>query len=225
MRALSTARLAGMLYLVVVLAGLFSLAYVPSRIAVPGDDAATFANILAMEPLFRAGIAAGIVCYLAFLLLPLALYRLLEPAGPTAARLMTIFALVSVPMALLNLARRLDALAALHDGQTVEAARMLTAYGSGLTMVQLFWGLWLFPLGWLLLRSAVIPRVFGGLLILGGLGYLIRIFGGILAPEALTSPFVRYISIPGSIGEIGTCLWLLIAGARPVKTSTQAQHG
>lgn len=84
----TTARIAGLLYLIVVLAGIFSIAYVPSQTQVAGDAAATVAKITANEGLFRLGIAAGLVCYLAFLLLPLALYRLLAPHGRTAATLM-----------------------------------------------------------------------------------------------------------------------------------------
>ncbi|MDP1587643.1 MAG: DUF4386 domain-containing protein [Prosthecobacter sp.] len=212
---MSNARLAGLFYLIVVVTGLFSLAYVPSRIAVAGDSAATVANILAMEPLFRAGIAASILCYLAFLLLPLPLYRLLEPAGPVAARLMVLFAVVSVPMALLNLGHDMDVLAALRLGDSEEAAAHLAASRNGQIFVQLFWGLWLLPLGLLIVRSAAIPRVLGALLMFGCLGYCIKVFGLILVPDFAAMPGIRYVSIPGSVGEIGTCLWLLVMGARP----------
>lgn len=215
MSGVSNARLAGFFYLIVVITGIFSLAYVPSRIAVAGDSAATVANIIAMEPLFRAGIAASIVCYLAFLLLPLPLYRLLEPAGPVAARLMVLFAIVSVPMALLNLGNDLDVLAALRLGDSDRAAAHLAASRNGQIFVQLFWGLWLAPLGLLIVRSAAIPRVLGALLMFGCLGYCIRVFGLILVPDFAAIPGIRYVSIPGSVGEIGTCLWLLVMGARP----------
>lgn len=216
MRDLSDARLAGAIYLIVVVAGLFSLAYVPSRITVMGDSAATAANIVAMEPLFRAGIAVSVLCYLAFLLLPWPLYRLLESAGPIAARLMVLFATVSVPMALLNLGHSLDVLAALRAGNPDLAATYLTASRNGQILVQLFWGLWLLPLGLLIIRSAVIPRLLGMLLILGCLGYCIRVFGLILIPDYADLPGIRTLSIPGSVGEIGTCLWLLLMGARSI---------
>jgi len=215
----SNARLAGFLYLIVVVTGIFSLAYVPSRIAVAGDSAATIANIRAMEPLFRAGIAVSILCYLAFLLLPLPLYRLLESHGPVAARLMVLFAVVSVPMALLNLGNDVDALTAVRAGASEQATAHLAAARNGQIMVQLFWGLWLLPLGLLIVRSAVIPRVLGGLLMFGCLGYCIKVFGLILVPDFAAIPGIRYVSIPGSIGEIGTCLWLLVMGARSTSGS------
>lgn len=220
MSGVSNARLAGFLYLIVVATGIFSLAYVPSRIMVAGDSAATVANIAAMEPLFRTGIAVGILCYLAFLLLPLALFRLLESAGPTTARLMVLFAIVSVPMALLNLGHDLNVLAALRLGETAQAAAHLAASRNGQIFVQLFWGLWLLPLGLLIVRSAAIPRPLGILLMFGCLGYLIKVFGLILIPDYATIPGIRYVSIPGSVGEIGTCLWLLVMGAR---TAANAQ--
>lgn len=219
MSSISHARLAGLLYLIVVITGIFTLAYVPSRIMVAGDSAATMANIVAMEPLFRAGIAVGILCYLAFLLLPLAFYRLLEPAGPVTARLMVLFAIVSVPMALLNLGNDLDVLTALRLGNAEQAAAHLTASRNGQIFVQLFWGLWLLPLGLLIVRSAAIPRACGILLMLGCLGYCIKVFGLILIPDYATLPGIRYVSIPGSLGEIGTCLWLLVMGARTPVTA------
>jgi Domain of unknown function (DUF4386) len=220
---LSTARLAGVLYAVVVVTGIFSLAYVPAQYTVAGDEAATMAKIVATEPMFRAGIAAAVVCYLAFMLLPLALYRLFRFVDPVAAQLMVAFALVSIPMALLNLGRRLDVLDALQAGDTARGAELLAAYGNGLEMVQLFWGLWLLPLGWLVLRSAAIPRVLGVFLVLGCFGYLINVFGGILMPGFADLDGVRYISIPRSIGEIGTCLWLLIMGAREDRLQAPAR--
>ncbi|MCA0201233.1 MAG: DUF4386 domain-containing protein [Proteobacteria bacterium] len=186
--------------MIVVVTGIFSLAYVPSRITVVGDSAATTANIIAMEPLFRAGIAVSILCYLAFLLLPLPLYRLLESAGPVAARLMVLFATVSVPMALLNLGHSLDVLAAVRSGDSEQAVAYMAAARNGQIFVQLFWGLWLLPLGLLIIRSAAIPRLLGALLIFGCFGYCIKVFGLILIPDYTDLPGIRYLSIPGSVG-------------------------
>ncbi|MCW3837888.1 DUF4386 domain-containing protein [Sphingomonas canadensis] len=216
MRIVTTARIAGLLYMIVVATGMFSLAYVPSQIMVDGDMAASIRNIAAQEALFRAGIAAGIVCYLAFLLLPVALHRLLEPAGPLAARLMLLFAVVSVSMALLNLGRRLDMLRAIEAGAAVpDVAAIAGAYSSGMMMVQIFWGLWLLPLGYLIVRAAPIPRLLGVLLILGCLGYLVRVAVFVLAPELGSAAWMQFVPLPAAAGEIGTALWLLIAGARP----------
>jgi Domain of unknown function (DUF4386) len=219
-----TGRQAGVLYLIVVVTGIFSLAYVPSRIPLSGDASAVTASILASLPLFRLGIAAFIVKQVAFLLLPLALYRLFRPTDRTMATLMVALAVVSVPIALVSLAGRLDALSLLTDPrysaamspQQLQAEVMLAvaSYRNGMLITTLFWGLWLFPFGYLVVKSALLPRVLGVLLILGSFGYAIDVFGELLAPGYSQSGVWRFVTLPASVGEIGTCLWLLIAGVR-----------
>lgn len=115
------ARLAGLLYLVVVVTGFFSLAYVPAQTLVSGDAAATLSRITASEFLFRLGIAAGFLCYAAFLLLPFPLYRLLSPVHRGAALLMAAFVLASVPISLIALTHKLDILSILQEGGRLRA--------------------------------------------------------------------------------------------------------
>lgn len=223
----TTARIAGLLYLIVVLAGIFSIAYVPSQTQVAGDAAATVAKIIAHEPLFRLGIAAGLICYLAFLLLPLALYRLLSAHGRTAATLMVALAVVSVPLAFVNLQHKLDVLTLLGDAphlrafapEALNAQVMLAlqAYGNGILVSKLFWGLWLLPFGWLVFSSRLLPRILGLLLMLGCVGYVIDVFARLLVPGFAASPVAGYITLPATLGEIGTCLWLLVLGVRAPK--------
>ncbi|MGH8817465.1 MAG: DUF4386 domain-containing protein, partial [Achromobacter pestifer] len=220
----SLGRLAGALYLVVVATGLFSLAYVPSRLSGHGDPAATVANLLAMETLFRAGIASFVLGQIAFLLVPLALYRLLHPVDRNLALLMVALAVASVPIALTSVTSRLDALSILTDpglasmltpGQTqVAVLRCLDAYGNGLLITSLFWGLWLLPFGGLVLKSRCVPRVLGAALVLGGLGYIVDVFATLVAPGFPDSGFSDYVLLPAAVGEIGTCLWLLLFGAK-----------
>ena len=219
-----TDRLAGVLYLVVVVTGIFSLAYVPSQIALSGDPNVVASNIMASERLFRLGIAAFLVKQVAFLLLPFALFKLLRPVGQTTAALMVALAAVSVPIALVGLSGKLDALSLLTDPRYAVAltppqlhADVLLALGeyrSGLLITSLFWGLWLFPLGYLILRSGFLPKILGILLILGGFGYVIEVFGGLLIPGYADKAISRFVMLPASVGEIGTCLWLLIPGVR-----------
>lgn len=218
------ARTAGLLYLIVVLAGIFSIAYVPAQTQVAGDAAATVAKIASHQGLFRLGIAAGLICYTAFLLLPLALYRLLSPHGRTAATLMVALAAASVPLSFVNLQHKLDVLTLLGDGpyrhafapEALNAQVMLAlqAYGNGILVAKLFWGLWLLPLGWLVFSSRQLPRVLGILLMLGCAGYVIDVFARLLAPGFAASPMAGYITLPATLGEIGTCLWLLVFGVR-----------
>ncbi|MDR6841499.1 DUF4386 domain-containing protein [Pseudoxanthomonas sacheonensis] len=219
-----TARIAGLLYLIVVLAGIFSLAYVPSQINVSGDATATVRNIVAHESLFRFGIVAGLICYTAFLLLPLALYRLLSPFGRQAAVLMVAFAVASVPLSFAVTLNKFDVLALLGGADYLQAfsaqelqARVMQAlqsYRDGLLVAQIFWGLWLLPFGYLVYKSGILPRLLGILLMLGCFGYLIEFIGKVFFPGYAESSIADFVGLPGSIGEIGICLWLLLVGAR-----------
>jgi len=219
-----TARIAGLLYLIVVLCGILSLAYVPSVIETSKDGATLVAAIRSHETLFRLGMAAGLICYTAFLLLPLVLYRLLAPFGQNAAIAMVALATASVPIAFANMIYRINVLSLLGDepglaglapaALELQALMALESYWNGIFILKIFWGLWLLPFGWLLFGSRLIPRIFGVLLMAGCFGYLVAFFGRLLMPEFAELSFARYISLPGSIGEIGTCLWLLIMGAR-----------
>ncbi len=204
------ARIAGALYLVVVLAGMFCLAYVPSKLGATMADAAAHAG------LFRGGIAAFLLMQVAFLLLPLALYRVLGDVDRRAAVLMVVLAATSVPIGLIAVTHRMEALSLLQGAATdadAAFALCLQRYGYGLRVASLFWGLWLLPFGWLVLRSGRIPRVLGLLLVLGGVGYVVQVFGG-LVPGFAESALARYVRMPAAFGEIGSCLWLLLFGAR-----------
>ena len=215
------ARLAGLLYLIVVLTGIVSLAYVPSQLIVWDNPALTVENIKTAEFLFRVGIFSGVLCYIAFLALPFALFKLFEKTNREVAMFMVIFAVISVPISIFNLIGKLDVLTVINNTALLEVyspqqisaqvMTMLRSYNNGITIVQVFWGLWLFPFGYLVFKSGLIPRVFGILLMLGCISYLIRFTGAILLPELDIPSFVR---LPASIAEIGTCLWLLIMGAK-----------
>jgi hypothetical protein len=216
-----TARLAGLLYLMVVLTGIFSLAYVPGQLINWKDAAATTQNIIAHETLFRAGILSSMLCYTAFLLLPLVLYRLLHQVNNTAAILMVALTVVSVPISIINLQHKWAVLSLIetNTGQpplniAAQVMQALTAYDHGILLVSLFWGLWLMPFGFLVYRSGFLPKILGILLMLGCVGYLTNLCGHTLWPNYDQLGISQYISLPASLGEIGTCLWLLIAGVK-----------
>lgn len=210
-------RLAGLLYLVVVAAGMFCLAYVPSQVAKAGGPPV---GIAVHESLYRQGIAAFLVMEVAFLSLGLVLYRHFRRAGPQASRFMLAFVLASVPLALVALACRLDLLALSTDPgiapaqARLAAAASMRAYGHALLVTKLFWGLWLLPLGLLIVRTRAIPRLLGALLLLGGAGYLFEVFACVLWPGYVGSALAGYVRLPAAAGEIGTCLWLLAFGVR-----------
>ncbi|RYE57475.1 MAG: DUF4386 domain-containing protein [Sphingobacteriales bacterium] len=219
-----TAHIAGIIYLVVVLTGIFSLAYAPSRLIFWDNPAETLLRIRNSEGLFRLSIISSIICYIAFLLLPLVLYRLLSPVNSTYAKLMVVFALVSVPISFLNLQNKYDVLTLVSKVDYVKefteqqirtnVMLLLERYDHGILILQIFWGLWLFPFGYLVFKSGILPKVLGILLMLGCIGYLISVIGHTASKSYGELAISKYIRLPASIGEIGTCLWLLIMGAK-----------
>jgi hypothetical protein len=213
-------RIPGLLYLVVVLTGMFSIAYAPGQLFASSDPAVVLSTLREDLPLLRATIVTGAICYIAFLLLPMSLYRSLSPRGRNAAVLMVAFVAVSVPISLANLGHRLELLA-LAEGHgafgTWTEAQMHSSvslavhrYGAGQRTAVIFWGLWLIPFGMLILRSRLLPRALGVLLILGGVGYPVAILGSILSPAFSASPWSSWITLPATVGELGTCAWLLL---------------
>jgi hypothetical protein len=219
-----TARLAGFIYLIVVLSGIFHLMYVPGQLLVWDDAAATVNNIIASETLFRLGILGGLICYTAFLLLPLALYQLLSPVNKTQALLMVIFAVVSVPISFLNMDHKFAVLRLISkagylkglaaDQLQAQVLLQLQLYNNGNQIASIFWGLWLLPLGYLIFKSGFLPKILGILLMAGCFGYLLDFVGDLLMPGYGKSGISTFVTMPGSLGEIGTCLWLLLVGIK-----------
>jgi hypothetical protein len=102
--------------------------------------------------------------------------------------------------------------------EDVVAAR--AGYRHYLTISTFFWGAWLAPYGWLVLKSGSIPRWLGAMLLLGSVGYLTELFGPMFIPDFDQLPFADYVTKPASIGEIGSCLWLCVFGARASGSAT-----
>ncbi len=217
-----TARLAGFLYLVLIVTGVLNLMYIPSLLIVPDNAAQTLENIRQSEMLFRWGIICGIISYLAFLGLVLALYQLLEHINRLHARLMVVLVLVSIPISFFNLLHKFSVLTLLSENalkQELSTSDLvyqvmfyLDAYNNGINLSQIFWGLWLFPFGYLVYRSGFLPKLFGILLMAGCFGYLIEFFGSFLFPNYHNTILPMIVNLPSSLGEIGICLWLLIMG-------------
>ena len=216
-------RLAGLAYFIVVITGIFSLMYVPSLYYVSGDAAATANNILSSESLFRLGMALEMVSFTSFLILPLILYSIFQHVNKTASVLMVALAVASVPIAFVGIINEFSVLDLVHSSEfpssELEQQVMfyLGRYFKGHLVGQIFWALWLFPLGYMVYKSGLIPRLLGIFLMIGSIGYLIDFFGRVIMPEYSDSILASYITIPASIGEIGTCLWLLTMGAKELE--------
>jgi hypothetical protein len=228
-----TARVAGLLYLIVVLTGMFSLAYVPSQLVLAGDAAGVVTSFQRNETLYRFGIMSSVLCYTAFLLLPLALYRLLSDYSKVAGAMMVGFAVVSVPLSFFNVLHQFEILSLLHASDYMQPfsraqanaliMSVLQKYRDGLLFSKVFWGLWLAPFGYLVYKSGILPKLLGVLLMLGCIGYLVDFFGYLLFANYGETVAASYAGLPAAVGEIGICLWLLFMGAKNAAPSTTAQ--
>ena len=222
-----TARLAGLLYFVVVLTGIFSLLYVPSKLIVYNNSSTTFHNIASSESLYRLGIVSSLICYTFFLFLPIVLYKLLKPVNEDYAKIMVVLAVVSVPISFINIQNKFAVLSLVNGSNHLNSFSAiqlqsqvlfyLKQYDYGILIVSIFWGLWLFPFGYLIFRSGFIPKILGLLLMLGCFGYILNFLGSCLISNYSKMGISSYISLPASLGEIGTCLWLLIIGTKTKK--------
>src|SRR5262249_49783508 len=168
------ARIAGVVYLAMVLP--FAMLYVPGKLIVRDNPTATAENILAHETLFRLSIFGDLIGHVIFICLSIALYRLLSSVNKSWALLMVGFVLVSAAVGFLTTLNELGAFIffrgsdflAVFDKAQREALGMflIKLHTQGVFIDEIFWGVWLFPFGWLVYRSGFLPRVIGLWLIL-----------------------------------------------------------
>src|SRR5215472_9428112 len=215
------ARLAGLLYFLASLPAPFGLIYVPTKLIVLNDATATANNIRASESLLRLGIGCELFGSIMFILVVVALYRLFKPVNETQALTMMILILISIPISLLSVVNEVvaltvvsgaDFLSVFDTGQLNALAYILMRLHSRAILVaEIFWGLWLFPFGILVIRSRFIPRILGYLLFLAGLAYPARSLTFLLLPAY--GPVVDTFATKLTLCELPIILWLLIWGA------------
>ena len=216
-------RVAGLLYVLSSIVGFFAMGYVPGKLLVHENTAATLNNIAAHETLYRFGIAGQLISQAAFIFVALALYKLLENINRRQAALMVILIVVSIPIAFINELNSLAALALLRGSDFLTAIDkpqrdafamfFLYLHGRGLVLAELFWGLWLFPLARLVYKSRFLPKFLGIWLALAGAAWVILCLVSLLLPQYQNKVFTY--TQPAVIGEIVFMLWLLIKGAKP----------
>ena len=217
------ARVAGAIYLSLVFTAPLRLIYIPSALFVRGDATATADNIAAHELLFRLGIVGDLLTGTIAIFLVLALYRLLKEVDRNHAALMVILGgLMVAPIYFLNalndvaallLVRGADFLSVFEKPQRdALAVLFLRLHHHGVVANEIFWGLWLFPLAVLVIRSGFLPRILGIWLIINGFAYLTISFTGLLLPQY--EVMVSNIAFPALLGEVAIMLWLLIKGVK-----------
>ncbi|WP_210516086.1 DUF4386 domain-containing protein [Hymenobacter terricola] len=217
------ARIAGLLYLVVIATGLFAEVFVRQALAVHGNALATFHNIQHSEMLYRAGFVADLCNFAVGLPGVLIMYVLLKPFGKYLARLAMFFVLVQTAVTAANLLNQLSPLlwSGTDQVRTVFSPAQLAALAAhSLNMQELGYGIGLFffafyciIIGHLLFRSGLVPRVFGVLYALAGFSYLANSLVLFLSRH-FANPWFPYFAGVSFLGELALCLWFIIKGVR-----------
>ena len=216
-------RFAGLLYVLTSIVGFFAMMYVPTKIIVHGNAVATASNILAHETLFRLGIACELIGQAGFIFVAFVLYGLLKGVNRQQASLMVTLIVVSIPIAFVNelnsiaalvLVRGADFLSIFDKPQRDTLAMLfMNLHGHGFDLAEIFWGLWLFPMGLLVYRSRFLPRFLGVWLALAGFAWVILSLTAIVFPQFEDKVFSY--GQPAFFGEVAFMLWLVIKGAKP----------
>jgi membrane-associated PAP2 superfamily phosphatase len=215
------ARTAGGLYLINILGGFFAIGLVPGLLMVSGDAAATAHNIQANELLYRSGIVAHILIDVTAVLMAVIFYDLFKVVNRRLALVVVFFTLVGSAVESANLLNQFVPLVLMGGGpyssaftaeQVQAQAYIPTALaGIGYDVNSVFFACYGLTIGYLVFKSAFLPRVIGVLLAVGASCYLAYGLADILAP-AFATHLVPYIQLPSLVGEGSFCLWLLIVG-------------
>jgi len=232
-------RVVGYWYLLLVLLGPLSLIYIPNKLFVQGNAAATASNIASHEWLFRVGMLSDLVGAVVLIFLVLAFYRLFKGVDQQLAALLVIVGGVMPALInFVNVANEAGALLVTRGGDSWsgdflsvfdkpqrDALVMLFVrlHHYQIVAAETLWGLWLFPMGALAYKSRFVPRFIGVWLIINGVAYLVLSLTGLFFPEYQDKVFT--FSQPALFGELAIMLWLVIKGANPpvVEPSTAAR--
>ena len=221
------ARIAGFLYLLVGIFGGFAEGYVDPKMYVAGNAAATTANVVANTGLVRMGVVSHLLDGVFFVFLAMTLYILLRPVHKSVARAMLVLVVLATGIISLNAVFQFEGLRVATDsfyatafgatGSNALVLLLLDIQHYGTLSAQVFFGLWLVPLGYLAYKSAGwFPRWLGVLLIAGGVCYLVDLLAAFLAPD-LGKDIHTFVIIPSALAEISMVLYLLVFGIRTPK--------
>jgi hypothetical protein len=216
------ARVAGILYLAIIVCGIFGEVGVRSSLVVPGDATATATNILASETLYRIGFAADSIMLLSDVAIAILFYVLLKPVSKTLALTAAAFRLTQAAVLGFNLLNYYAALLLLKGDSYVTAFNsdqlnalallFLDLHSHGYDLGLIFFGLSSLILGYLVVKSEYFPGILGYGLIAAALVYLAGSFVLFLAPEYAS--YIEPVYIVPLIAELSFCFWLLIKGVR-----------
>lgn len=209
------ARLAGVFYLVVAVSGGFSELVVRDSLIEAGNAAATADNIATSADLFRVAFASDLVNITFFVLAALALHALLRTIDNRAALAMVVFNAVAAAIMSVNMINHFAALRIATSEGPSDTLVMLFVdmHSSGYAIAQIFFGLWLLPLGYLVYNSGFFPRALGVALMVGAFSYLIELLVGFLFPD-LGKGLLLAIAMPAALAEMSLIAWMLTKGIK-----------
>ncbi len=211
------ARIGGVLYLILILVGMFAEIFVRAKLIVPGDAIDTANHIMSSQLLWRFGIAADLIMHVLDIPIMLIIYILLRPVNKNLALLALLFNLIQTAVLVAN---KLNLIAALFQSQSAELhAQMyisLKLHDIGFGMGLIFFGFTCLVNGYLIFRSGYLPRIIGIMIQIAGLCYLTNSFLLLLAPKFAEIIFPS-ILVPAFIGELSFCLWLIVKGVNVQK--------
>lgn len=217
----NVARIAGLLYLIVIATGLFAEVFVRQAVKVPGDALATANHIRSSEMLYRWGFVADLINFVCGLPCVLIIYFLFKRVNKFLLQLALIFVVIQTAIIAVNLLNQVSPLfvlsnnAYLNSFQPNQLATLsqlsLNIQGAGYAIGLVFFGMYCLLVGYVIFNSKLVPKLLGILYIISGVGYLINSFIMLLS-KGFANPVFEYVAIPIFIGELSFCLWLLIKG-------------
>jgi hypothetical protein len=220
------ARIAGVFYLLVAIFGGFAEGFMDPKLYVAGDAAATTTNVLANVGLVRLSVAAHFLDAIFFVLTAMVLYSLLQDVNKSVARAMLVFVALAVGIKSLNAVFQFEALQVATNGSYITAfgtagsnallLLLLDIQHYGTLSAQVFFGLWLAPLGYLAYKSGLFPKALCIVLVMATVCYMVDLFAAFLVPD-FAMQIHPFIGIVVAIAEIWMVLYLLVVGVRTVK--------
>jgi hypothetical protein len=220
------ARIAGLFYLLVGIFGGFAEGFGDPKLYVAGNAAATAANVLADPGLVRIIVVAHLLNAIFFVSAAMALYILLQHVNKSVARAMLIFVALAVGITTLNAVFQFEGLRVATDsayaaafgtaGSNALVLLLLDIQHYGTLSAQVFFGLWLAPLGYLVYKSGLFPKALGVALVAASVCYLLDLLAAFLLPD-FGKQIHSFIVIVPAIAEIWMVLYLLLVGVRTVE--------
>lgn len=222
-----TARVAGILWLLMSVFGLYSQMGFREKIFVIGDRVATADNIISNEFLFRLGFVSELMMLICYLLTALVLYQLLESINKSWATLMVIFVILGTALGIGNTLNEFASLNILNNesyrevfeiGQ-LQAQAMIyyDLYEHGYVIAHIFYSLWVLPLGLLIYKSGFIPKIFGVLFMFETVLALLSVFVHFVYPNVSLEMNLLWAT---AVAEFSFLFWLLIRGINEQKNKT-----